>query len=245
VHPSRTSRSPFPAAPRQPDPLITAAPAADALPTIEAPVTDWCAHVSKICERLRQASSADDIAFWDTAMRRAAQGYLHRAFQPVRCKEDLLTHGHLAMCFAWHGCTNAVSRLAQEFASLDVRLAEFDVVNADLLCDLACAYAQGGASNQHVTRAMRELADEVHHRLKGDQHYFCLSNVDRLLAAFDPRSSSGQSNSSAGTIAAAGAATAARTTGKAGKSGMPGAAGNGCRQRQPTRQQQKPVDNER
>jgi hypothetical protein len=183
VHPSRTSRSPFPAAPRQPDPLITAAPAADALPTIEAPVTDWCAHVSKICERLRQASSADDIAFWDTAMRRAAQGYLHRAFQPVRCKEDLLTHGHLAMCFAWHGCTNAVSRLAQEFASLDVRLAEFDVVNADLLCDLACAYAQGGASNQHVTRAMRELADEVHHRLKGDQHYFCLSNVDRLLAA--------------------------------------------------------------
>lgn len=91
------------------------------------------------------------------------------------------------MCFSWRGCVDAVSRLAQEFASLDVRLAEFDVITAELLCDLACAFAQGGANDPHVTRAMRELADEVQHRLKGGQHYFCRHSADRLLAAFDPR----------------------------------------------------------
>ena len=193
MHSTRTSRSSSPAAPRQPAPPIAAAQVADDLPTPEAPVTDWCAHVSRICVRLRQASSADDIAFWDTAMRRAAQGYLLRAFQPVRYEEDFLAHGHLAMCFSWRGCADAVSRIAQEFASPNVRLVEFDVLTPDLLCDLACAFArsgesgESGESDQHGSRAMRMLAHEVHHRLKGDQHYFCPSNVTRLLAAFDPR----------------------------------------------------------
>jgi hypothetical protein len=162
--------------PQQPDALS---------PALDAPLAAWAAHVRKLSEALSQTQCASDIRHWQTAMSQAAQSYAARRFEPVRDEQSLLANHSLCIAFAMHPeiepAADALIRLAQEFAGLDVRLSQFDMVDAALLSDFVWAFSCDCRLLDEASAARRELAEEICHRLDGDPHYFSADEKAHLL----------------------------------------------------------------